>query len=101
MTFGGTGVVEGTRDPKQKDPPIPTAAKLLALGAGIITGVMAGVLSYRLGFNPEIIPNENFLDLVVLTSVLWVVTTGFLAIGTRQPPIPEPPQPKEPGIVEG
>ncbi len=83
----------GTRDPKKKLPPIPALARIMSLLAAIFTGIMAGFLTTNLVFNPEDVPDENFRDLVVLASVLWVVTAALLSIGTREPKIPDPPTP--------
>ena len=93
-----TELRNGTRDPTKLDPPIPKTAKIIAIVMAVIAGIMAMALSYRLGFSPKDILGENFRDLVILNSALWVVTMGLLAIGTRPPkppPEPIPPTPKE------
>ena len=95
MTLSGTDLQVGTRDPIKTKPPIPTAARIMAILAGIVASLMAGLLTYKLGFNPEHVPDEHFRDLVVLASVLWVVTAALLSIGTREPKIPDPPTPTQ------
>jgi|GEM_PF-3734163 len=97
MTVGTNAPIKKTPPTPGTKSPKPTASRSVALGAAIITGIFAIVFTYRLGFNPQDYLGDNFGDIVILTSVLWITMVGFLAIGTQSPiPKPGPTPPKKP-----